>query len=74
MIWRAVDIVIKALTGLAAAPAMKQFKHTWRELGGEGQNKHIKIVRLQSVPFICLQNNCEDWCGKEWRERKHIKS
>ncbi len=36
-IWRAVDIVINALTELAAAPAMKQFKHTWRELGGEGQ-------------------------------------
>jgi len=66
-------IVINALTELVAAPAIKQFKRTWWELGGEGKKPHKK-VHLQSVPFMCLKNHCEDWWGKEWRERKHTKS
>jgi len=53
-------IVINALTELAAAPAIKQFKRTWWELGGEGKKTHKK-VHLQSVPFMCLKNHCEDW-------------
>lgn len=45
-------IVINALTELAAAPAMKQFKRTWWELGEKGKKTNKNSTSSKRTIYV----------------------